>query len=360
MAENSEISWTTHTANFWTGCVKVSDPGLCTNCYALSITNRFGGDFERDRTMVKKVWNDIPRWQKLSEQTGVRPRVFVMSMGDFFEALPETHKDYYELCEARRRAVVLMEETTGIDYLVLTKRISNVKKMVPARWLQSWPSHVRLGISVGTQPDADRDIPRLLQIPCPNFVSMEPLLECVSIRNFLHIAWQCSGCQSYFSGRYQKVCPTCGREDYWTGSHRFNRGMQQVGPGLQWAITGGESGPQARPSHPDWFRLLRDECLQAETPFHLKQWGEWIGGKFDRAKGKMVCQSSQEDQPVGRIFWTNPGEPKVHLWDAADRYWTHASARVGKHAAGRLLDGQLWDQFPCVPAIASVPAEAAR
>src|SRR6202012_4014672 len=86
-----------------------------------------------------------------------------------------------------------------------------------------------------------------------------------------------------------------------------------------WAIVGGESGPGARPMHPDWARSLRDQCQAAGVPFFFKQWGEYLpammDGGYDRG-GAQVLNCS--DEPV----------------------------RVGKHAAGALLDGVEWKQFP--------------
>ena len=313
MAENTLISWATHTANFWTGCIKVSDPGLCTNCYAETLINRFGGNFERDRPMVKKVWSDIPRWQKQSEKTGDRPRVFVMSLGDFFEALPENHKDYYDLYEARRRAIDLMEQTTGIDYLVLTKRISNVRKMVPRHWLEIWPSHIRLGISVGTQKDADRDIPRLLKIDAPNFLSMEPLLERVDI------SW---ALESHELGELPQ-------DENGHASSVYSNA-------IDWVITGGESGPHARPMHPDWARSLRDQCQAAGVAFHFKQWGrnlpesQW--DSFSADINAQRCARNSYDLSERTIR-----SVRAH----GERFYP-----MNKSETGHLLDGEVWQQFP--------------
>ena len=89
---------------------------------------------------------------------------------------------------------------------------------------------------------------------------------------------------------------------------------------LHWVICGGESGPGARPMHPDWARSLRDQCAAAGVPFLFKQWGEWL-------------PSEAEDQPVYR------GEHR-HLGGHVHTY------RIGKAAAGRMLDGRTHDEFP--------------
>jgi len=103
---------------------------------------------------------------------------------------------------------------------------------------------------------------------------------------------------------------------------------------IQWLISGGESGSKARPSHPDWFRSLRDQCVEAGVAYHHKQNGEWA--------------------PVGRAgSWSDfediPG--KAHVWIRPDGQigpgeGVHRMVRVGKSTAGRLLDGREWNEFP--------------
>jgi len=88
--------------------------------------------------------------------------------------------------------------------------------------------------------------------------------------------------------------------------------------GIHWVIVGGESGPNARSLHPDWVRSLRDQCQSAGVPFFFKQWGQYWPGE----KGRLYREST--------IDWAD-GQPMV---------------RIGKKAAGRLLDGRTWDEFP--------------
>jgi len=80
---------------------------------------------------------------------------------------------------------------------------------------------------------------------------------------------------------------------------------------IDWVIVGGESGPGARPMHPDWARSMRDECAAFGVPFFFKQWGEW-----------MRLESSET-----------------------------AMKRVGKKVAGRELEGRTWDQIPDVQSL---------
>jgi protein gp37 len=107
-------------------------------------------------------------------------------------------------------------------------------------------------------------------------------------------------------------------------------------PGLGWIITGGESGPKARPSHPAWFRSLRDQCVKTDTPFHFKQWGEWMHDSQ---------QVAQSKDTLGLLVLLN-GEPgERHDWDDGT-----SSYRIGKKNAGRVLDGRTWDELPKVGA----------
>src|SRR5208337_1524323 len=117
------------------------------------------------------------------------------------------------------------------------------------------------GVSVEDEKTADQRIPVLLQIRAAvRWVSYEPALGPVNFGRWTRIAWQCTGCREYFSGKLQTICPTCKREDYWCGSHPFNPPSAQVGSGIDWIVCGGESGPGARPLHPDWARSVRDQC----------------------------------------------------------------------------------------------------
>ena len=107
------------------------------------------------------------------------------------------------------------------------------------------------------------------------------------------------------------------------GEEMFASLAGQVGlaAGLHWVIAGGESGPGARPMHPNWARTLRDQCQAASVPFLFKQWGMWR-------------PASIHDRPARPAAYRElrPGRQPV--------------VRVGKHAAGRVLDGRTWDEFP--------------
>ncbi|MFC3569937.1 DUF5131 family protein [Paracoccus simplex] len=126
------------------------------------------------------------------------------------------------------------------------------------------------------------------------------------------------------------------RGNWWHDSDppRIERGK----PKLDLVIVGGESGPGARPMHPDWARSLRDQCNAAGVAFHFKQWGEWAPSTPEEAAGN--------PRSGWRCLAGHPHVPK-----AAELYPEAGAAfieRKGKKAAGRLLDGRTWDEMPGV------------
>ena len=104
---------------------------------------------------------------------------------------------------------------------------------------------------------------------------------------------------------------------------------------MTWVVTGGESGPGARPSHPDWFRSARDQCAAAAVPFFFKQWGAWVEHPIPPTRGK--------NNGAGLYVLRNG-----RLGNQGD-YWNGDAAgmdRVGKKKAGALLDGREWREIP--------------
>ena len=159
----------------------------------------------------------------------------------------------------------------------------------------AWPPpNVWLGVSVEDQPAADERLPDLRKLAGQGWhtlVSVEPLLGPLN---------------TSFSG-------------------------------VDWVICGGESGPGARPMHPDWARSIRDECQAAGVPYFFKQWGEWAA----------TCQMPAETSDLTRaqaaslnIFGERVSPPGIGD-DGLVRLY-----RVGKKAAGRTLDGRVWDELP--------------
>lgn len=234
--ENSKISWTDHTANFWWGCFKVSDG--CKNCYAETLSNRWGKSIwgpasTTDREYKKSAWKNVVKWNDKARKNGVRYRVFVQSMSDFFE-------DHPQVVDWRHEALKLMSRCTNLDFQILTKRPENVKRMIPATWqAHKWgkiPNHIWIGTSVENQEQADKRIPELMKVNARvRFLSCEPLLGPIDFRTV--------------------------------------PGFNRVGLSLYgwWIIAGAESGHGKRPMNLAWVRSIRDQCQIAGVPFFFKQ-----------------------------------------------------------------------------------------
>ena len=317
MAENTKIEWADHTFNPWTGCTKIG-PG-CDHCYAEGWAKRsgivqWGPGAERRRTSEAN-WKQPMRWNAEAERIGVRYRVFCASLADVFdnEVPVEWRADLFDL----------IARTPHLDWLLVTKRIGNAKTMMadalhlnPAALSngQIWPlPNVWLGITVVNQAEADRDIPKLLQTPAAvRFLSVEPLLGPVSFR------WM----PAWPENKANRALNPAGGTDHLDGLRR-----------LDWVIVGGESGPKARPMHPQWARDIRDQCEAAGVPFLFKQWGEWAPIPADPSRYPTGVA------PDGSAV----GPEDEFSEDCALMY------RIGKKAAGRLLDGHEHNGFPEVP-----------
>lgn len=324
MGENSEIEWCDSTFNPWEGCTKVG-PG-CDSCYAEARNARYGGGTApnwgpgapRRRTSASN-WAKPLKWardaSRFGEEHGRRQRVFCASLADVF--------DNEVPIEWRYDLFKLIDETPELDWLLLTKRIGNVDRMIkdlferfaPGR-APRWPDNVLLGATIVNQLEADRDIPKLLEVPaCRRFLSIEPLLGPVNLN--------------------------LGTVHHHPDNNQSNKHVQAIvqaarrhfGPCIDWIIVGGESGPNARPMHLDWVASLRDQCAEAGVPMLLKQWGEW------------VFESQLFGKPPANLF-DRAGYSKpalTHHWPG-DEGWV--SFKVGKARAGRLLDGVTHDGFP--------------
>ncbi|GFN25446.1 hypothetical protein ADE_11440 [Achromobacter denitrificans] len=307
MAENSKIEWTDHTFNPWEGCQKVG-PG-CDHCYAETRNARYGGGVPvnwgpaapRRRTSAAN-WRKPLAWNRdagvFYAQHRRRQRVFCASLADVFDNAvdPAWRRDLFDLIEL----------TPNLDWLLLTKRIGNVARMLPTHDWAARPN-VWLGATVCNQEEANRDIPKLLAVPARRrFLSMEPLLGPVDL------------------GRASRLAAFHANEV------------------LDWVICGGESGIGARPMHPDWVRSLRDQCVAAGVPFLFKQWGDWAPGSGDFGAGKFKTAAIAWDGRVARggfrVTEYPPGSTSADGWSMVHR--------PGKGAAGRMLDGRVWNEVP--------------
>ncbi|KVR27802.1 hypothetical protein WK15_11585 [Burkholderia ubonensis] len=298
MSENTKIEWCDHTFNPWEGCQKVG-PG-CDHCYAETRNARFAGGTAvnwgpgaaRRRTSAAN-WRKPLQWNRdgtFYAIHGRRQRVFCASLADVFDNEVDLlwGRDLFQL----------IADTQNLDWLLLTKRIGNVPTMLRHIGVDKLPDNVWLGATIVNQAEADRDIPKLLAVPARvRFLSMEPLLGRVTLRNLP------------IGAHHEEL--------HFPLEHdRFD--ALSVPNGINWVIAGGESGHGARPMRADWARSLRDQCAAAGVPFLFKQWGEWSA--------------------PGVSF------PDEHP-DRADEDEL-ARFKVGKRAAGRLLDGRTHDEFP--------------
>lgn len=305
MADNTKIEWADKTFNPWIGCQKVG-PG-CDHCYAEAWDARglqgqeprWGAHANRTRTSPAN-WRKPLAWDKAAKAAGERHRVFCASLADVFDnhtsILPEWRADLWALIRA----------TPNLDWMLLTKRPGNIAKMLPEDW-GNGHTNVWLGCTVVNQEEADRDVSKLLDVPAVvRFLSMEPLLGPVDLEQY---------------------------------TRDFGTWLDF----LHLVIVGGESGPGARPMHPDWARSLRDQCVAANVAFHFKQWGEWT----DQTEGEKTGSEDKIFTPDGKVMGV--GIRKYGL-GAVEPGWKEAGAvwmsRVGKKAAGRLLDGRTWDEMP--------------
>ena len=147
------------------------------------------------------------------------------------------------------------------------------------------------------------------------------------------------------------TCPTWRRGTAYLDSfgfwHRFPNRLQDsqgTAPLIHWTIGGGESGPGARPAHPDWFRSARDQCQAAGVPFFFKQWGQWRPAIIDEDFDYSRSEYGRALRPILEI----DGVPRPYETSSGTGYITErlAMARVGKKAAGALLDGREWREMP--------------
>jgi protein gp37 len=344
----TKIEWATATVQAVTGCTKVSDG--CKGCYAMRRANLLAHNpgikegrraayaqavqpvpLSMQHTGNKFRWSGritvIPGWEeefaKLARARLPR-RVFIQSMGDLFhEGVP------FDLIGRVFNEIILLPQHT---FMVLTKRPARMHEFFTtqtvsprfAQGLQIGPSvsfadgigvipNLWLGVTAENQPMADERIPWLLRTPAAKrFVSAEPLLGPLNVLTPLRG-------DPVFEWLTQYYGPT--------GFDPSGSQPKVKLPTIGWIIAGGETGPGARPMHPDWARSLRDQCQAAGVPFFFKSWGDWAPWDDDN--------------------WSLPdGHDDVIAHDRARTMNGTEFLNVGKKAAGNKLDGRTWLEVP--------------
>lgn len=357
MPGETTIEWTEKTWNPTVGCRRVS--AGCENCYAeptaAGIVSKLRGlepTEKRTKTLrlyegavkhddegkPRPLWSgrcieapdrlDQPlRWKKPA-------RIFVNSMSDLFHedvsdefiaavfgmmALAPQHT--FQVLTKRPARMLAWFREFAAELPLLAEKKATVKTCTALAEAKAygmdevgkrsssapWPlPNVHIGVSVENQEAANKRIPLLLETPAAvRWLSMEPLLGPVDMEPILHV--------------YDR-----NGEPGW---------LRQ--PGLDWVVVGGESGPGARPMHPAWARDIRDQCVEAGVPFFFKQWGAWV-------------QSGDPHHAEEDLRRTRENERVVNFEGGHGFHGGGAiyMERVGKKAAGRLLDGRTWDEVP--------------
>jgi protein gp37 len=333
------ISTTGYTFNHVRGCTKVSQG--CRNCYADQMSGRNPGTLgvwgPRGTRVIaaESYWRQPLRWNADALAAGERRKVFCASLADVFEGddtMPAESRE--PVAAARERLWGLIEQTPGLDWLLLTKRPQNAARLAPARWAERWPDNVWLGTSVENQEAAEERIPELLKVPARvRFLSCEPLLGPVDLSRWVRaggepLDWAPDGDAP--PGDYNPVL------QQW--ETRADDG------GIHWVIAGGESGPKARPMHPGWARSLRDQCAAAGVPYFYKQWGEWAPVDYEVHARDYAAAANGEGPWHREALIDQSGT--VLPSDSMPYLGREMVRRFGKKAAGRLLDGQEHNAVP--------------
>lgn len=284
----TKIEWADKVWNPVTGCTPISEG--CEHCYAKRMAKRLRGrcGYPEDDPF-RVTWHE----DRLDEPKGWKKpqRIFVCSMGDLFHESINFQKI--------SRIVEIMEMCPQYTFMLLTKRPEKLNKFILAyfgkiftpKGIAEILCNIWFGVTCENQARADERIPILLQIPAAKrFISIEPMLGPVDLTAL------CYGTHDVLSGREFESLSS----------------MEDDLPKLDWVILGGETGPGARPMHPDWVRSIRDQCGTSGVPLFFKTWGDYRPDKIS------VIQES---------IWRDAG-------------W------INNAKGGHILDGKEYREFP--------------
>jgi len=297
-------------------CTPVSE--ACDNCWHLSMAKRLAGNpkipqeqraaYAGGKPIVTDRLFLHPRWRKPK-------RIAVQFMGDLFcESVPSNYI---------HKVLSAAHYSPRQTFLFLTKRPQRIlDEFSDTSGGGFWTPNMWLGVTAENQARLDERVPILLQIPsAKHFVSLEPMLEAVDL---IRIGGDTFG---------------WGRVDALNGLRYVRANAMENGcewetsptTRLDWVILGGETGPRARPMHPDWVRSVRDQCQAARVPFWFKGWGEWHPFSDN---GPLPPNCSYVG--IGGTIRNGDAE--------ADTDW--CMGKIGKRVAGHLLDGREWRELP--------------
>jgi len=326
MSGKSKIEWTDATWNPVDGCTPVS--AGCDHCWALRMSRRTFGrrPFSEVQCHPDRL-NQPLHWRKPRKiAVCLMGDLFHQAIGDRFIAeifqemwLSSRHTFQVLTKRPARMLAFLSRAKSWEGWMTIDgKPIKGYGGNAPILGTSGkWPiPNVWLGVSVEDQKTADERIPLLLQTPAAvRFVSYEPALGPVDLER----------------GGFSLLRPV-------------KSPANQQWPGLDWLIAGGESGPGARPSHPAWFRSVRDQCQADGVPFFFKQYGEWAPYYYASSVERPLLKVSVP------IWGKSPGFEKAKEVIVQDPGKGMAGdinmIRLGKKRAGRLLDGREWNQSP--------------
>lgn len=353
MADGTHIEWTDATWNVINGC-SLKSPG-CERCYAMLLAaTRL--KHHPSRAGLARMHNGHAQWTgevRFNDKVLLDPlhwrrprKIFVCAHGDLFhEKVPDEWIDrvfaVMALCQHHVFQVLTKRPERMRDYahaLVTGNRSIwkeardlglNAAGVAEAMTMLDWGGYewrgakplpnVWLGVSVEDQKRADERIPILLDTPAAvRWLSCEPLLGPVDLTDVA------GNVPEYGTAKAHGT-------DVLTPHNRSLR------PQIDWVVVGGESGSGARPMHPQWARSLRRQCANAGVPFLFKQWGEWQPFDSDDLLSRCSPEQGAMAMPETVVMFENP-ERREGM--AADLW------RIGKAAAGRLLDGVQHDGYP--------------